>query len=84
VSAYSRILPQPVHDKLQAWSGSSIRTRGKYLSPEIFFRKRYPAIERVREKGNRIFLFLGMIYCLKIAITCHSERSEESGERKTA
>ena len=33
----STMRPHPTQARLQAWSGSSIRTKGKYLSPLRFF-----------------------------------------------
>ncbi len=54
VLTYSRIRPQPVQVKLQAWSGSNISTNGNRGSPLSFFLSRYVAIELVSESGNRM------------------------------
>src|SRR5579864_56749 len=54
VCEYSRIRPQPVQVRLQACSGSSIRTRGKRFSRVIFFLAMYVAIDDVKDKGKRM------------------------------
>src|SRR5580704_16436963 len=54
VVSYSRIRPHPVQVRLQACSGSSIRTSGNFLVPVIFFLAMYPAMVVVRLSGNRI------------------------------
>src|SRR5437773_8729297 len=40
VDLYSRMRPQPVQVKLQAWRGSSIMTKGNFSTP----RSRFPAM----------------------------------------
>src|SRR5581483_6043858 len=54
VCEYSRIRPQPVHVKLQACKGSSMRTSGKRFSPDSFLRAMYPAMDVVRLNGKRM------------------------------
>src|ERR1700733_836800 len=54
VDLYSRMRPQPVQVRLQAWSGSSIITSGNFCAPLIFLPVRYPAMLVVKLKGTLI------------------------------
>src|ERR1700735_2382182 len=54
VDLYSRMRPQPVQVRLQAWSGSSIITSGNFSAPLIFFPVKYPAMLVVKLKGTLI------------------------------
>src|SRR5437660_10491629 len=58
VDSYSRMRPQPVQVRLQAWSGSSINTIGNRSALVSFFLTRYPAIRDDIFKGNRMPLDL--------------------------
>src|SRR6516165_7805964 len=52
VSAYSRMRPQPVHVRLQAWSGSSIITSGNLSTPRNLLPAMYFDMLAVILSGN--------------------------------
>src|ERR1700747_3591956 len=54
VDLYSRMRPQPVQVRLQAWSGSSIMVNGNFWAPVMLLRARYPVMLAVRLKGTLI------------------------------
>src|SRR4051812_5826022 len=62
---YSRMRPQPVHVKLQVWSGSSCKTIANFGVLRILCLTMCEAIFAVSDNGNRInFTGVGLPFVL--------------------